>query len=159
MGSEGEHWSGQDKRVPAQGVPSPGAHGEDGHERPLQEANEDITPVVLVVRHAGVANVECEGQQEELHRGPQEPRPLPAEPRLHVQLGGQRAAISLGAGWAHPTPRAQMGALGPGTRSQKARGLHTCQPNNPSPPPPTPSTEGKLRPREGSDLASPTSQS
>lgn len=74
-------------RGPRAGLSSPGAHSEAGHQRPLQEANEDITPVVLVVRHAGVANVERKGQQEDLHCGPQQPRPLPAEPRLHIELG------------------------------------------------------------------------
>lgn len=64
----------------------PGAHSEAGHQGALQEAHENIAPVVLVVRYTGVAHIEGEGHQEELHRGPQQPRPLPAEPRLHIEL-------------------------------------------------------------------------
>ena len=41
-----------------------GAHSEAGHQRPLQEADENITPVVFVVRHAGVAHVQGEGYQD-----------------------------------------------------------------------------------------------
>lgn len=55
--------------------------------------------MVLVVRHAGVADVESKGQEEKLHRGPQQPRPLPAEPGLHVELGaGGRPSARVLAG-------------------------------------------------------------
>ena len=68
------------------GVQGLGAHSEAGHQRPLQEADENVTPVVFVVRNAGVAHVQGEGYQEELNGGPQQPCPLPAEPGLHVEL-------------------------------------------------------------------------
>lgn len=45
--------------------------------------------MVFVVRHACVAHVESKGHQEELHRGPQQPCPLPAEPCLHIKLGAR----------------------------------------------------------------------
>lgn len=71
------------------GQEGPEAHSENSHQRPLQEPHKDVTPVVFVVRHAGVAHVEGKGHQEELHRGPQQPCPLPAEPCLHIQLGAR----------------------------------------------------------------------
>lgn len=67
---------------------------EAGHQCSLQEANENITPVVLVVRHVGIVHLEGKGHQEELHGGPQQPCPLPAEPGLHVELGGQEQLLA-----------------------------------------------------------------
>lgn len=66
------------------------AHSEASHQCPLQESNKDIAPVVFVIRHAGVAHIEGKGHQEELDCGPQQPCPLPTEPRLHIELGGER---------------------------------------------------------------------
>ena len=88
-----------------------GAHSEAGHQRPLQEADENVTPVVFVVRHAGVAHIQGEGYQEELNGGPQQPCPLPAEPGLHIELGS-KSRVS----WApaRPTlPAAWTATLGP----------------------------------------------
>lgn len=45
-------------------------HRKAGHQGSLQEADKDITPVVLVVRHAGIAHIDCKGHQEELNGGP-----------------------------------------------------------------------------------------
>lgn len=59
-------------------------HREAGHQGSLQEADKDITPVVLVVRHSGIAHIDRKGHQEELNSGSQQPCPLPAEPGLHV---------------------------------------------------------------------------
>lgn len=49
----------------------PAAHRKAGHQRPLKESDENIAPVVLVVRHAAVAHVDREGHQEELYSGTQ----------------------------------------------------------------------------------------
>lgn len=42
--------------------------------------------MVLVVRPKRVANIECKGQQEELHHGTQMSCPFPAELCMHVEL-------------------------------------------------------------------------
>lgn len=68
------------------------AHREAGHQGSLQEADEDVTPVVLVVGHPSIAHIDRKGHQEELNGGPQQPRPLPAEPGLHVQLSRHQPA-------------------------------------------------------------------
>lgn len=47
-----------------------------GHQSPLQEAGQHVTPVVLVVGDAGQTHVHGGGNQEELDGGAQEPRPL-----------------------------------------------------------------------------------
>ena len=121
-------WGGQEDPPTQGGSPDPGAHREAGHQCPLQEANKDITPVVLVVRHAGVADVESKGQQEKLHCGPQKPRPLPAKPCLHVELGagGQPSAQEPAGLTPHPGRRWEWR---PGTQSQKAGSLQFLRTN------------------------------
>lgn len=70
-------------KVKHQGVRT---HSEGGHSAALQEAGEHVGPVVLVVGHAGETHVDGGGEQEELHGGPQQPRPLGLQPGLDVQL-------------------------------------------------------------------------
>lgn len=77
--------SSSSSRQPCRGQDLKG-NGEAGHQYPLQEANKDTAPVVLVVRPERVANIECKGQQEELHHGPQKSCPFPAELCIHVEL-------------------------------------------------------------------------
>lgn len=91
QGRPGEKKQGPTAGSPEQRGSGPQTHSEASHQCTLQEADQDIAPVVFVVRHAGVAHIEGKGHQEELHRGPQQPCPLPAEPRLHIELRGQRA--------------------------------------------------------------------
>ena len=61
----------------------------------------DFTPVVLVVRHSGIAHIDGQSHQEELNGGPQQTGPLPGEPGLHLQLSGHQPAVS----WAHECPQ------------------------------------------------------
>lgn len=131
---------------PPQGrSPGPGAHREAGHQCPLQEANKDITPVVLVIRYAGVANVESKGQQEELHCGPQEPRPLPAEPRLHVELGagGQPSAQEAAGLTPYPGHRWEWRPEHKASGPRASRFYKQTSQLNPSPPSGTPFAEGE----------------
>lgn len=69
-------------------------HDEDGNEGPLEQPRQHIAPVVLVVRHPGVAHIDGEGDEEELDGGAQQPGPLPHQPGLHIELGRKRGAIS-----------------------------------------------------------------
>lgn len=80
--------------------------------------------MVFVVRYAGIAHIEGKGHQEELHSGPQQPCPLPAEPRLHIELGVQRAAMSSGACQVHPRANAQMVARGQEYRRLRASSFY-----------------------------------
>lgn len=61
-------------------------YSEDGDERPLQQPHQHVAPVVFVVRHAGVADIQRERHQEELDGGSNQPRPLPSHPGLDVEL-------------------------------------------------------------------------
>lgn len=85
-------------------------HNEDGNESPLQQPHQHVAPVVLVVRHPGVAHVDGEGDEEELDGGTQQPGPLPHQPGLHVELGSKEERNHPGQG----SPGSPvMGCLGP----------------------------------------------
>lgn len=64
-------------------------HSEHGDERPLQEADQHVAPVVLEVGHAGVSHVQGEGHQEELDGRSDQSGPLAPHPGLDVELERQ----------------------------------------------------------------------
>lgn len=61
-------------------------HVEHSDERPLQQTNQNVAPVVLVVGHPGVTNVEGECHQEELDGRSDQARPFSLHPGLDVEL-------------------------------------------------------------------------
>ena len=78
--------------------PAGNTHVEDGDESALEEAHQNVAPVVLVIRHAGVAHVHRKGHKEELDCGPDESCPLSPQSRLDIQLErmrGRRCCSSL----------------------------------------------------------------
>lgn len=70
--------------------PAGNTHVEDGNESALEEAHQNVAPVVLVIGHAGVAHVNRKGHKEELDCGSEESCPLSPQPRLDIQLERKR---------------------------------------------------------------------
>lgn len=72
-------------------------HGEHSDERPLQQTDENVAPVMLVVGHPGVAYEQGERHQEELDGWSDQARPFPLHPGVDVELHTERRG---GGGWA-----------------------------------------------------------
>lgn len=61
-------------------------HCENGDERSLQQPHQDVAPVMLEVRHAGVPYVQRKTHQEELDGWSDQSCPFPLQPGLDVEL-------------------------------------------------------------------------
>lgn len=61
-------------------------HGEHSDERPLQQTDQNVAPVMLVVGHPGVAYEQGERHQEELDGRSDQARPFPLHPGVDVEL-------------------------------------------------------------------------
>lgn len=73
-----------------------GTHGEHSDERPLQQTDQNVAPVMLVVGHPGVAYVQGERHQEELDGRSDQARPFPLHPGVDVELHTESRS---GGGW------------------------------------------------------------
>lgn len=62
------------------------AYSENCNQRPLEESNQHVAPVMFIIRHARVTHVHGEGHQEELDGWPQETSPFCIKSSLDVQL-------------------------------------------------------------------------
>lgn len=61
-------------------------HVKHSDERPLQQTNHNVAPVMLVVGHPGVADVHGERNQEELDGWSNQARPFPLHPGVDIEL-------------------------------------------------------------------------
>lgn len=61
-------------------------HSEHGDESPLQQAHQDVAPVVLKVGDASVSDIKRERHQEELDGGSNQSSPLTLHSGMDVQL-------------------------------------------------------------------------
>lgn len=61
-------------------------YSENCNERPLEESDKHVAPMMFIIGHAGVTYVHGEGHQEELDGWPQETSPFCIESSLDVEL-------------------------------------------------------------------------
>lgn len=68
-------------------------YSENCNQRPLEESNQHVAPVMFIIRHAGVTHVHGERHQEELDGWPQETSPFCIQSSLDVELRKEKDVI------------------------------------------------------------------